>query len=64
MPWMLVFELNVGVIHPEEPGKAVRVQQPPEEEEVRASRFADQTQEARVASVSVAVFAPLPIFRP
>lgn len=64
MLWMLVFELNVGVIHPEEPGKAVRVQQPREEEEVRASRFADQTQEARVASGSVAVFAPLPIFRP
>lgn len=63
MLWVLVFESNVGVIHPEEPGKAVRAQQP-REEEVRASRFADQTQEARVASGSVAVFATLPIFRP
>lgn len=62
MLWMLVFELNVGVIHPEEPGKAVRFQQP-WEEEVRASGFADQTQEARVASGSVALFGPLPIFR-
>jgi hypothetical protein len=36
MLWMLVFELNVGVIHPEEPGKAVRFQEP-WEEEARAS---------------------------
>jgi hypothetical protein len=36
MLWMLVFELNVGVIHLEEPGKAVRFQEP-WEEEARAS---------------------------
>lgn len=33
---MLVFELNVGVIHLEEPGKAVRFQEP-WEKEARAS---------------------------
>lgn len=63
MLWMLVFELNVGVIHLEEPGKAVRFQEP-WEKEARASWCADQTQEARVASGSVAIFAPCPFSVP